>query len=89
MQILEELWNGNICPIAQPPYRSRDYQQLVALYERCENTLFPTLNDTQKDDLQKMQELAGEMRSIAECSAFISGFRLGVQLMSASGAAAP
>ncbi len=84
MNILEELWNGNLCPISQELYHGEDYRHLVHLYERNENKLLPTLNDSQKEDLQKMEALIEEMRNIAECSAFMTGFRLAVQLMSAS-----
>ncbi len=84
MNILEELWNGDICPICWDGYRCEDYRDLVRLYERNEEKLLPTLQDSQRDSLQKMQDLVEEMRNIAECSAFISGFRLGIQLMAAS-----
>ncbi len=84
MNILEELWNGTICPIATQDYRSTDYREFVQLFERNEERLLPTLNGCQTDTLQKMQALMEEMRNIAECGAFLSGFRLGVQLMVAS-----
>ncbi len=84
MHILEELWNGDLCPISQADYRSRDYRDLTLLYERNEKKLCLSLNGTQRELLQKMQDLAGEMRNISECSAFMNGFRLAVQFMIAS-----
>ncbi len=48
MNILEELWNGNLCPISQEYHRRDDYRGLVLLYERNEIKLLPTLNDMQK-----------------------------------------
>ncbi len=84
MHILEELWNGNLCPISQDDYRTDDYRNLLLLYQRNEEKLLTTLNDTQKEYIQKQQDLIDEMRNITECNAFISGFRLAVQLMAAS-----
>ncbi len=84
MNILEELWNGSLCQISQNEYRTDEYQDLAVLFERNENNLLHTLNDSQKEDLQKLQDVIEEMRSIAECSAFITGFRLAVRLMAAS-----
>ncbi len=84
MSILEELWNGTICPIAQDNYRTGEYRDFVKFYERNEGKLVPALNAAQKDELEKMQECAQGMRSIAECSAFVTGFRLAVQFMTAS-----
>ncbi len=84
MHILEELWNGNLCPISQQHYRSADYRHFVDLYERMEDKLLSTMNAGQKEDLQKMQNFLEEMRNIAECNAFMTGFRLAVQLISVS-----
>ncbi len=84
MSILEALWRGQLCPVAQADYRDAEYRALVALYERNEKKLLPTLNQQQQEDLQKMQESKEEMERIAECGAFVNGFRLAVQLMAAS-----
>ncbi len=84
MDILEALWNGELCPIAQEQFRTEDYQELMQLYERNQRKLLPTLNDPQKEDLGKMEDLLEEMRRIGECNAFITGFRLAVQLMTAA-----
>ncbi len=86
MNILEALWHGDICPIAQAEYRDADYIALVRLYERSEQRLLAALNDGQKEDLQKMQDLVGQMRNMAECGAFMRGFRLAVQIMVAAAA---
>ncbi len=46
--------------------------------------LVETLNDSQKDRLQRMKDVVDEMQGITECGAFITGFKLAVQLMAAS-----
>ncbi len=84
MQILEELWYGNLCPIAQEGYRNTEYRELIALLSHNEEKLIPSLNREQQDNLQKIKDLWEEMESISKCSAFISGFQLAVQLMTAS-----
>ncbi len=84
MNILEELWNGQICPSAHADYRNEELLELAVLYERNEKELVAALNDLQKENLKKMQELQEEVGYISNCAAFISGFRLAVQLMSSS-----
>ncbi len=84
MHILEELWNGNIQPADRTIYRAEEYRELVRLYERNENRLLATLNDGQKEDLQKTKDLTEEMQGICECGAFIVGFQLAGQLLGSS-----
>ncbi len=84
MRILEEFWYGNIQPQEQDSYRIEEHRDLVKLYEYNEQLLTETLNDGQKDRLQRMKDVVEEMQDITECGAFITGFRLAVQLMAAS-----
>ncbi len=89
MTILEDLWHGNIQPREWDKYRIEEHRNLVRLFERVENQLIATLNDSQKEELQKLKDLGDEMQMITECGAFILGFRLGVQLMVSSLAEPP
>ncbi len=84
MTTLEDLWYGNIQPQEQDCYRLEEHKDLVRLFERVENQLKATFNDSQKEELEKLKDLIGEMQLITECGAFIAGFRLGVQLMAES-----
>ncbi len=84
MKILEDLWHGYICPISEDNYRTHDYQYLAQKYESNEVKLLAELSDSQKEMLREMQLQMDQMRSIAECNAFITGFRLAVKLMAAS-----
>ncbi len=43
--------------------------------------LLPALEHGQKDLLQKMQDLDGEMQSLTACASFIHGFCLAAQLL--------
>ncbi len=84
MSILEDLWYGQIDPAAQADCRNGPYLDLVILCERNENKLLPTLNQEQQENFQKIKDLWEEMSRTTECSAFITGFRLAVQMMTAS-----
>lgn len=84
MKILEDLWYGNICPIEQPGYRHEDSKTLLELFNKNSEKLASTLNENEKETLDKMRECWMEMQQYAECGAFITGFRLAVQIMTAS-----
>ncbi len=84
MKILEEFWYGNIQPHEQDGYRLEEHRDLVKLYKYNEQLLAETLNDSQKDRLQRMKDVVEETQGLTECGAFITGFKLAVQLMAAS-----
>ncbi len=84
MNILERLWQEDVGSYSQLHYRTDDYCELLQLYQRNKEKLRLTLNETQKEDLQKMQDVLEEMQNISECGAFMTGFRLAMQIMVAS-----
>ncbi len=84
MHILEQLWNGQICPADQPVHQWEAYRELATLYKRNEDNLRSTLTPKQQEDLQKITDLWEDMDRITESSAFIRGFQLAVQLMTAA-----
>lgn len=84
MNVLENIWFGNMEPSDQIGYREEELRNLIHLFERNEKKLQDTLNQSQNEDLQKMKDLMEEMQQITECGAFIAGFRLGVQIMAQS-----
>ncbi len=84
MSILEDLWNGEICPIASGDYGTAEYHELGGLLERNQKKLLPTLDPEQQEALQKIEDIWEDMERISQCSAFITGFRLAVQIMTAS-----
>ncbi len=61
MKILEEFWYGNIQPQEQESYWLEEHRDLVKLYEYNEQLLMETLNDGQKDRLQRMKDVVKEM----------------------------
>ncbi len=84
MNILEDLWYGNIAPMERLDYRTEEYRHLLQLQEKNEERLLPTLNTMQKEDLQKLRNVESEMEEIVQCAAFLAGFRLAAQILSAS-----
>ncbi len=84
MKILEDLWAGQLCPSAKNDYRNDELCDLLRLYERNEEKLLETFSEAQKGIWEKMQNIDGEIKNIQECNAFIDGFQLAVQLMTAA-----
>ncbi len=84
MDILEDLWNGKICPIEQVNDCHDEYRNLVALLARNEEKLLFAASPQQREDYQRIKDLWEEMGRIAECDAFAKGFRLAVRLVAAS-----
>jgi len=81
MRILEELWFGNITPNARKIVRGSEYDNLVRLLCRNEDKLNALLDEKEKDIFQKYQDAQSEMNDISDRETFISGFRLGAQIM--------
>lgn len=84
MTTLEDLWYGNISPNKQDSYWADEYKDLLELFTRNSDKLSATLNAEEKETLEKIHDCWQEMQQYAECGAFITGFRLAVQLMAES-----
>ncbi len=84
MNILAELWFGNVTPGEQEGYWTEERKDLATLCQRNADKLAATLNDDEKQALERLRDCHLEMQQYAECNAFVIGFRLGVQLMAAS-----
>ena len=81
MDIINELWYGNVSPFEQCTRGDKRLKELLKLVARNHEDLDGTLTDKQKEILEKFEECTNEMHSITERDAFSYGFRLGVQLM--------
>ena len=84
MDIINELWYGNISPFEQCTRGDKRLKELLKLVARNREELDGTLTDKQKEILEKFEDCMNEMHSITERDAFSYGFRLGVQLMAES-----
>ena len=76
---LIDLWYGNIDPKEQAQVNPQ-VPDLLKLLERNHDALSKTLNDDQKELLEKYQSCADEISGFCERDSFIYGFRLGLRL---------
>ena len=84
MDIINELWYGNVSPFEQCTRGDKRLKELLKLVARNREDLDGTLTEKQKEILEKFEDCMNEMHSITESDAFSYGFRLGVQLMAES-----
>ena len=80
MDIIKELWYGNVAPFEQCTRGDKQLKELLKLMARNKEELDGTLTEKQKEIFKKFEENMNEMHGIAERDAFSYGFRLGVQL---------
>ena len=81
MDIINELWYGNVSPFEQCTRGNKRLKELLKLVARNREDLDGSLTEKQKETLEKFEECMNEMHSITERDAFSYGFRLGVRLM--------
>ena len=81
MNILEELWYGNIEPAEYDVSPSKEYKELLQLISRNEDKLLATMTDEQKALFTKYADCVREYQVMAECMLFQNSFRLGARMM--------
>ena len=84
MNILEELWYGNIDPMEAVGSGGHYYKELMGLMAKNREKIAATLTEEMQEVLETYDDNIREMDSIAEKEAFIYGFRLGMQLAAES-----
>jgi len=85
MEILEELWHGNIAPqefnhIEDSP----DYQNSLRLVNNNRERLEKGLSEYQNDLFERYTTSMDELNSQSELDAFKSGFKLATQILIAA-----
>ena len=88
MDIIKELWYGNVAPFEQCTRGDKQMKELLSLTARNRDELGegltgkdPSDSPRAKETLEKFEEALNEMHSIAERDAFSYGLRLGIRLM--------
>ena len=81
MNILEDLWFGNISPWERPFKKDSAYAELLALVIRHQEDLNRRLNDEEKEIFEKFSECSTEMHDLTEREAFVKGFTIGAQII--------
>ena len=79
MNIIEELWYGNIAPCERDFKKGSVYSELLGYIVKYENDLRRLLNDDGKEIFEKYIECSNEMYGISEREACVRGFTLGAR----------
>lgn len=81
MNIIEDLWHGNIAPNERLFEKNSEYA--AALHEVLQHSkdLRDRLNDKEAEILEKLTESMNEMCGIGERDAFVRGFTLGARII--------
>lgn len=77
MNILEELYYGNIAPNEKCARLNSEVTKLLKLLNRNEEKLTVTFSEEQKIIFEKYKDCNREISEICEKDVFLNGFRLG------------
>ena len=78
--ILEELFYGNICPNSDCRSHDKETKQLMGYIADHHDNLLSTLNDQQKELLEKFDDCYNELTDINEREIFLYAFKLGMRI---------
>lgn len=78
--VLEELFYGNICPNADCRTHDKETKQLMGYIADHHDNLLSTLNDQQKELLEKFDDCYNELTDINEREIFSYAFKLGMRI---------
>lgn len=81
MNVLEELWYGNLEPSEFDSSPGKEYRELLHLVGRNEEKLLTTMTEEQKELFSKYSDAVREFQALAECLLFQRSFQLGARLM--------
>ena len=80
ISILEELFYGNICPNTDCRSQDKETKQLMGYIADHHDKLLSTLNDQQKEILEKFDDCYNELTDINERDIFVYAFKLGARI---------
>lgn len=81
MNVLEELWYGNLEPSEFDFSSSKEYKELLHLVSRNEEKLLSTMTEEQKELFLKYSDAMRMFQSLAECLLFQRSFQLGARMI--------
>lgn len=79
--ILEKLFYGNICPNTDCRSQDKETKRLMGYIANHHDNLLSTLNDEQKELLEKFDDCYNELTDINEREIFSYAFKLGARMM--------
>ena len=80
MNIIKELWHGNIIPQDDSRNNSPEMKQLMEYMSRHHDDLLKSMKDEQKEIFEKFDDCWGEYMSLVEAAIFEYAFKLGMQI---------
>ena len=81
MNILEELWYGNIEPSEYDTTPNPENKKILQLISRNEDKLLATMTSEQQELFFRYRDCVREYQAMAECLLFQNSFRLGARVM--------
>ncbi|MGN0498140.1 MAG: DUF6809 family protein [Acutalibacteraceae bacterium] len=81
MNILEDLYYGNIVPNEKCARLDDEVKGLLKLLNRNEEKLIATLSEEQKETFEKYKDCNQEIFENRERESFIEGFQLGARII--------
>lgn len=81
MNVLEELYYGNITPFERDVHWTGKYKDLLLYISRHEKELTDSISDEHKIVFEKYRDCTKEVQMKTELEAFVLGFKLGGQIM--------
>ena len=78
--ILEELFYGNVCPNTDCRSHDKETKQLMGYIADHHDNLLSTLNEQQKELLEKFDDCYNELTDINEREIFSYAFKLGMRI---------
>ena len=80
MNVIKELWHGNICPQTDSRNNSPEMKELMEYMARHHDSLLKAMTDEQKEIFEKFHDCWDEYVSLAEAAIFEYAFKLGMQM---------
>ena len=80
MNVIKELWHGNIVPQDDSRNNSREMKQLMEYMARHHDDLLKSMTDEQKEIFEKFDDCWSEYMSLAEAAIFEYAFKLGMNI---------
>ena len=81
MNIIKELWHGNIAPQDDSRNNSPEMKELMEYMARHHDDLLKSMTDEQKEIFEKFDDCWSEYMSLAEAAIFEYAFKLGANLI--------
>ncbi|MDD6633870.1 MAG: hypothetical protein PUE69_00685 [Ruminococcus sp.] len=81
MDILEDLYYGNLLPHEKVSKLDDEMKELLGLFNRNEEKLTETLSNEQKEIFGKYKDCNREISEICERQSFITGFKIGAKIV--------